>query len=192
MVLFEHFTSQVDMAKRRVILAHMADSHAGHRLGLLNPETELYAEGEGGTIIPYSPVLTASQQYLWRNYTAAVQTVIEWAGGDDLIVLHNGDETNGLKYPQQLVSTRMADQITIARFNFQPWYKYKKLKSVRIVAGTAAHSFSEGSSAILVQQQLSAMFPDVDTGVLYHSLLDIDGFQVDYAHHGPGQATAVG
>lgn len=171
---------------RRVIIAVVSDTHGGHRLGLLNPNTVLYAENEIGEWDYFRPELTESQRFLWDRYMEWMKQVFDFAGGDDLILIHNGDETQGKKYVDQLVSTRLADQIVIARDNLNPWYAYSNLAAVRIVAGTAAHSFSEGSSAILVREQLSLNHPQINTSVLYHGLLNINGVIVDYAHHGPG------
>lgn len=51
---------------KRVILLVFSDTHGNHKLGLLNPKTVLYDETEEGELIPYTPRLTASQQYLWK------------------------------------------------------------------------------------------------------------------------------
>lgn len=171
---------------RRVIIAVVSDTHGGHRLGLLNPNTVVYAENEFGEWDYFRPELTESQRFLWERYMDWMGQVFDFAAGDDLILIHNGDETQGKKYVDQLVSTRLADQIVIARDNLNPWYAYGNLIAVRIVAGTAAHSFAEGSSAILVREQLALNHPQVNTSVLYHGLLSINGVIVDYAHHGPG------
>lgn len=152
----------------------------------MNPETELYDEKPDGTRKPYRPRMTESQEYLWQNYEADMQRTIEIADGDPLIVLHNGDASHGKKHPDQLVSTRLSDQIIIARDNLRPWYRYRQLRALRVVAGTPAHNEKEGSTEILIAEQLAAMFQAVDTGVLYHGLLNLDGATVDYAHHGPG------
>lgn len=171
---------------RRAILAHIADSHGGFKLGLMNPETELYDEKPDGNRKLYRPRMTESQEYLWENYEKDMQRTIEIADGDDLIVLHNGDATHGKKHLDQLVSTRLSDQVIIARDNLKPWYRYRKLKAMRVVAGTPAHNEKEASLEILTAEQLAAMFQGVDTGVLYHGLMNVSGAVVDYTHHGPG------
>jgi hypothetical protein len=79
----------------------------------------------------------------------------------------------------------MANQILIANANLRPVLEMPNVMKMRIAAGTAAHTFSEGSSAILVAQMLSQEYKDKDIQALYHGLMDIDGFVMDYSHHGP-------
>lgn len=173
------------MAKRRWIVA-LADTHAGHKLGLLNPDTVLYEEDEQGDLVPWTPKLTAFQEYLWPLYQKAIGWVCELTGDDEVIVLHNGDATQGDRYAQHLVSTRMADQIIIGTNNLKLWLDLPNVSKFRIVKGTGSHVFDEGSSEILIAEQLKAAYPERDIACLYHGLLNVDGFEVDYAHHGPG------
>jgi hypothetical protein len=170
---------------RRTILAVISDTHAGNTGGLLNPNTTLYAEDEEGNPYPWQPELNASQRYLWELYTENIRKVEAWAAGDEVVVLHTGDECQGDKYKQLLVSTRLSDQIEIAYYNLLPWYDLPNLKAMRVVAGTQAHNFGEGSAAVLVAKLLAKEEPRVSTLPLYHGLLTVNGVVVDYAHHGP-------
>ena len=169
----------------RKIIAAFSDTHGGHKLGLMNPEVVLYDEDEQGNLVPYTPRLTATQKYLWSQYQQDINSVIELAAGDDIVVIHCGDTTHGTKYPNQLVSTRPADQILIAVANFQPWLAIPNLSAFRLTQGTAAHNFGEASAEILVTEQLRAQYPDIDVGTVRHGLADVDGMLIDYAHHGP-------
>jgi hypothetical protein len=170
---------------RRTILVDLADFHAGHKLGLMNPDVRVHDEAENGQIIEFTPTPTAMQSYLWEFYIRSIETVRFLAGDDEILVLSGGDECNGNKYPSQLVSTRMSDQIAIAAANMQPWYAMPNVKHVRLATGTGAHSFLEGSSTLLLKDLLSALYPTVDTQACNHGLLDYNGVTVDYAHHGP-------
>jgi hypothetical protein len=170
---------------KRLILADLSDTHGGHRLGLLNPETTCYDETENGQLVPYTPKLTASQVYLWELYQQNIEYVQRLAGEDEIILLHNGDLAQGNKYPQQLVSDRMADQIEIAVKNLEPWFALPGLEKVRIVAGTGSHNFQQASAEIIVATSLQRQYAGHDIKMLYHGLADIDGLGVDYAHHGP-------
>lgn len=172
---------------RRLIVA-LADSHAGHKLGLLNPATTLYDEDEHGELVAWTPQLTAYQTYLWEVYQKCLAQVKALAGTDPVIVLHNGDATQGNKYPQQLVSTREADHVLIWVENLRPWFTSGfNLEAVRIVKGTAAHNQGEGSSEMLIAAQLQAAYPAADLKCLYHGLLIVaEHFKLDYAHHGAG------
>lgn len=169
----------------RTVVAVVSDTHGGHKLGLLNPETVLYEENESGDLVPYTPELTATQEYLWKAYLDDMAEVWSWANGDRLVLIHNGDATQGLKYIDHLVSTRLADQITIGVMNLRPWFDQAGVTVARIAKGTGSHVMGEGSSEILIGQQLAALYPEADVQVVYHGLLDIDGVELDYAHHGP-------
>ena len=56
------------MPMRRVIIAVVSDTHGGHRLGLLNPNTVLYAENEIGEWDYFRPELTESQRFLISSF----------------------------------------------------------------------------------------------------------------------------
>jgi hypothetical protein len=105
-------------------------------------------------------------------------------------VFHVGDLTQGKAYTEHLVSTRMADQLTIAMHNMEPWFSMDlNLKTFRLVQGTGSHIFREGTSTIITAQRLRERQElrggDVDVRELRHGLAWIDGFGIDYAHHGP-------
>lgn len=169
----------------RVILAVLSDTHGGFKLGLMNPEVTVYDETEDGQLIPYTPEPTASQRYLWELYTDNLKDLARIADGSPIVVVHNGDLTQGNKHPAALVSTRMADQPLIAAANLAPLLALPKLKALRITAGTESHGFGQGSSDILVTEMLKGRHPKADIGVAYHYLTRVGGLLNDFAHHGP-------
>lgn len=173
------------MKHRRVIVAVVADIHCGSSLALMNPETLIMQEAKNGQIIPLQPKLTEGQQYLWECYEADMKRVRKLAGKSEIMLIVNGDSTQGVKHPSMLVSNRISDQIVIARYALQPWFGLENLKAARIVVGTGAHNFLEGSADILIVEQLKAMYPEKNIANLYHGLLDVGGYEIDYAHHGP-------
>jgi len=170
---------------QRLVVVLLSDTHAGHKLGLLNPETQLIDEhGE-----PYTPGLNATQTYLWELYQLHIEQVAQIAGKSRVIVIHNGDVTQGNRYPSHLALVTIADQVTAAAANLRPWYAHKRLKvgAVRVICGTAVHTW-EASSEALVAQRLAQEFPKVDTRPLYHALITLEGQRgqsLDAAHHGP-------
>ena len=172
------------MSKRRLVVL-LSDTHGGHKLGLLSPETVIYDEDESGNLRPYTPDLMAMQRYLWELYTGHIKSVRELAGRDEIIVVHNGDVTQGLKYPEHLVSTRLSDQVLIGFCNLKPWLELRNVRTVRVVKGTASHVLGEGSSEILIARMLAQAYPNKDVQALYHGLLDVGGVTFDCAHHGP-------
>lgn len=170
---------------RRVILVNLSDTHAGHKLALMGPDVILHDEDEAGNLVEYSPRQTASQKYLWNLYQTHIQNVVDLADGDEICLLHNGDLTQGTKYPRELVSTRVSDQVAIAVNNLSPWFELPNVKVARIVIGTGAHNLTEGATELLAAQVLKASYKDKSLAVLYHGLLSVNGATVDYAHHGP-------
>ena len=170
---------------QRLVVVLLSDTHTGHKLGLLNPATELIDEhGEA-----YSPGLNTTQRYLWGLYLSHIDKVAELAGGCRVVLVVNGDVTQGNRYPSHLSLPLISDQIIGAAWALRPWYTDKRLavSHVRVIVGTAAHSW-EASAEVLVAQRLAQQFPKVDTKPLYHAQLVLKkqrGQVVDCAHHGP-------
>jgi hypothetical protein len=159
--------------------------HGGHRHGLLNPETELEETDEEGNLIrDYHPQMTRIQTYLWEQYTKWISDVKEIAGSDPIYIVVNGDITCGNKYPQLLVSDRIADQFIIATANMVPLYLLRPI-AVRIIKGTGAHVFNQGTSEIVVSTLLKAKYPEISTEVKDHGLFVVAGLEADISHHGP-------
>jgi hypothetical protein len=170
---------------KRTVLVVFSDPHGGHRQGLLNPNTILEeVDQSGNKIRDYHPELTKIQTYLWGMYLSQIKAIGEYAKGDDIVVIANGDLTAGNKHPQLLVSDRLSDQIIIGEYNMLPWYEIGP-RAVRLIKGTEAHNFGHGSSEILISQLLRARFPNFSTDVADHCLLSLGGIDIDIAHHGP-------
>lgn len=168
----------------RQIVGFSADTHCGHKLGLLNPDTTLWQEMPGAEPEPYKPNPTATQTVLWPEWETNLAKMQEWANGDEEIAILVGDITSGNKHPDGNMSTRISDQIMIAYDCLLTWAMHKELQKMRLVSGTGAHDFGESSSDILV----SKMLRDVtgkDVNLLGHALLNIGGVVMDVAHHGP-------
>jgi hypothetical protein len=155
----------------------------------MNPEVKLIEEGEDGELYPYTPKMTAMQEYLWECFSEDIDNLKAFAGDDDLVIVHAGDLTQGQKYWEHQVSTRLADQIVIAAANMEPLMELPNEKVVRFAKGTGSHVFGEGSSEILVARELRIEY-GADVAVTYHGLLAVQTGQdtsitVDYSHHGP-------
>lgn len=169
----------------------ITDTHAGHKLGLCNPNVMLYDQTEEGQVVEYSPTLNATQMHLWGIYEETLKRLSKIANGDEISVIHLGDHTTGIRHPEQLVSNRIADQIIIAKANLEPIYELENLKNVRLTIGTGTHEFEEGTSAIIVGKALEENHPTIDTKVVYHGLANIGGVTIDYSHHGPSRSSRV-
>lgn len=174
---------------RRQVIVGLADTHGGHNQGLLNPDTVLERDDESGKPHRYNPQLTPFQEMIYADYSECMDRVINIADNDEIILIHDGDLTQGNRFEENWVSSRLSDQIIIAYHNLKPWMKYKNIKIIRVAKGTGAHVYKEGSSEILVSKLLQNEFKDKDITAVYHGLLTTDNFSVDYAHHGPSPGT---
>lgn len=172
----------------RTILLVESDTHAGHLLGLMNPEVELMKDNKG-VLSPYHPELTETQKWLWGLRESNLTRASEIANGDPIYYFHNGDPTHGTAHPEQLDSTAMGDQILIAIENAKPILKLPNLCGVIYTVGTPVHNFGEASSDILITKHLSAFAPSLDIRLFYHGLVNLNGITIDFAHHGPGPGT---
>ena len=172
---------------RKILLA-LADTHAGHKSGLMNPAVELEDETEDGDITIWTPKPTAWNTYLWTLYRWGVDCVKRIAGDDEIVVIHLGDLTQGDKFGNHLVSPLVSDQVTIAVANLS--YLVDELQAIRhikIMYGTAVHVWGEGATEKLAAKWLQAKYDyRLEVSTMYHGLLDIDGLTIDASHHGPG------
>jgi hypothetical protein len=162
------------------------DKHGGGKLSLMNPETVLFDEDKNGNPIDTHPKLTQSQQYLWQLRMTGIQKTLELADGCEIMVIDLGDETQGVKHPAALVTTRESDQLTIADYNMWPWFSCPNVKYIRQVVGTEAHNFGQGSSELALARTWKERYPGLDIKPFYHGLLTYNGIDIDCAHHGPG------
>ena len=170
-------------AAPRVVLACMSDTHGGHRLALMNPETILYDENPDGELEPWSPKPGPTQRALWPWYLEDVARVVDLAAGCPIVVAHHGDIIQGGNgRARELVSTRIADQEEIAWWNLQPWLALPNLDRFILIKGTGYHELEEGSGALSVASRLRAAGRRVD--VPYHYRPTIAGVRCNLAHHG--------
>lgn len=166
---------------RRWVLAE-ADTHAGHKVGLCNPDAVLLDDQANEVGVN----LGAYQRYIWDLRTEFLAAAVSMAGRAEMVHLHNGDVTQGNKYPAGLISTRIEDQIEIADWNMRPIYTLPRVRRGRFISGTEAHTFGEASAEIAVSKRLSLRYPKADIQPLAHTLLEMDGVMFDVTHHGPG------
>jgi hypothetical protein len=170
---------------RRVIVLFVADTHAGNRLGLMNPDVVLFRQDEYAELVEWSPPLGALQSKLWHWFVEDVGKAADLAGNDEVVYIHQGDVVQGTKHRALQVGDREANQLLIAVANQAPILSLPNVARARFVAGTAAHDGIGASRVVEVVQVLKAQYPAVNFKTLYHGVLDIDGCHIDYAHHGP-------
>lgn len=169
---------------RRVVVAVVSDTHANHRLGLLNPNTALYDEDEEGNLTAWHPALGPTQEALWSWYLEDIARAQALADGCPIILAHLGDIVHGGNgKPREFVSARLADQFEIAFANFGPWMSVANIERIILVKGTAYHELEEGSGALILAKTLRAAGKEVE--VPYHWRAEIGGARFNLSHHGP-------
>lgn len=168
---------------RRRIAAFISDTHAGHRLGLLSPETVLIAETDDGGIEEWTPEPSKTQEYLWRLYQQHLAELVDFAGRDEIVAFHNGDATHGDRYREGLIpGTTQVDQRAIAKHNLMPFVGLKNVKKTRLITGTGVHvpTVAEARIARVLAQETKK-----DVASYHHARANIDGVLIEAAHHGP-------
>ena len=173
-------------SQRRVIILCVADTHAGNKLGLMNPAVELLEQDESGEFAPVRPPLGPLQKRLWKWFTKDVEAVAGLAGEDEIIYLHQGDVVQGHKHMSlQVGNGSQSNQLLIAIANQIPILGLPNIRQARFIAGTAAHDGIGAAAVVSLLQVLKMQYPAIRFKALYHGVLNVDGFTLDYAHHGP-------
>ena len=163
----------------------LSDTHGGNTLGLLSPGTVVQMEKPDGTVEDYEIPLNPVQLYLNSIFEWLLQVAQKFAGGDEILFIHNGDLTQGGVHGS-LISPSEGLQIAVGARNLQRVIDaLPNCKTVRIIKGTGVHVFSNGDSEMQVGKLLQQANPNKDIRVLYHNLLTYNGVTLDLAHHGP-------
>ena len=179
---------RTEKSSRRILVVS-SDWHAGHLLGLMNPETKMYEDLIDGGREEIKHDLTATQEYLWEHvWLPAAKEVKRLADGCPVAMIVNGDVTQGTRHPEQLVTSSISNQVFMAEACLHPWTEaIPEIDFIRFSFGTSSHIFDQGTAPVLVNRLISDRHPGIDCGVVHHGLLNVAGVSVDYAHHGPSQ-----
>ena len=161
------------------------DWHSGHKLGLCNPETEFWSVDENGNREVEYPVLTHTQEYMWKIFPEHVAEVRSVTGDKPVILFIGGDSTHGNKFPEQLTRWRPADQIAIAVANVGAMISELNIVKIRLIGGTGVHSLGDNSADISMETQLRDKYPQIDTQLVMHGLAEVNDVTFDIAHQGP-------
>lgn len=169
----------------RTIAVTLADIHAGHWLGLLNPETQLLTQDAEGNPAVWQPELKPVQKWLWPNYLEDLGEVTRLAQGDRVVLIVAGDVTWGARHLTNVISEIPADQVACAYYALLPWLALPNLDGMILVHGTEAHEFGRGAAPDALAEHIRAKHGlAVQSGP--HYLVDVDGVTFDVAHHGVG------
>jgi len=126
------------------------------------------------------------QEHLHEVRTTHLTKVAGLADGCRVVYINLGDVTNGKKYPEQLVTTRLSDQSEIAAWNMRPVMDGLNVAVARFMVGTSAHNAGEASLDIDAVAKIRLFYPELDIAVHEHGLYTVDSVEFDCAHHGPG------
>lgn len=173
------------------ILAVFSDLHGGHKLGLMVPGTKVVDESLVQTdwgvftdtterALHQNPV----QVFLADTYREHLIWLHKLANGRPIDVKINGDITQGRKYVREWVSTREADQFTIAYYFLKMLLELPTVASFGFIAGTPSHEMEEMTAPIILRERLQAE-TEIPIKIANHSLVTINGTVWDMAHHGP-------
>lgn len=167
--------------RKRRIFAWLSDTHAGKDTGLLNPDTVLIRVKDNGSLEEWRPESSTTQRWLWPVYVNAIGELEEYAAGDEIIVAHDGDITQGDRFNSRIPETTLEDQRIIARDNLAPLLALKNISKVRLLSGTEVH-VPECAEARVAAHFLKR---GLDIAVSHHNRFCMGHDFVDAAHHGP-------
>jgi len=179
------------MDYKRTIIAVRGDTQGGHSGGLVNPKTELPdfdIDEDGNTIfVGYrNPELRPIQKHLWKWHEQDLQNIKDLANGDSVVWLEMGDLTQGNVFKDDLAINNLSEQWFISFWNTLPLLEMPNVKAMYLARGTGVHVWGEGATETMLTFALKTRYPDIKISITDHWLLDVDGFLLDVAHHGPG------
>lgn len=166
----------------RRIVAILTDTHGGKQVGLLNPDTVLIKADERGEICEWKPQQTTVHNWLWSVYMDSIQGLTDYAGDDEIIVIHNGDITNGDRYNSNIPDTTLEDQRVIAVDNMLPLVELPNVKQAWLMTGTEVH-VPECAEARVAHTLRKTTGKNVNCA--HHALFDMGADEIEVAHHGP-------
>ena len=179
------------MKLTRKIIAIRGDTHPGHAGGLVNPDTLIPAldlSDDGKWVVTGwdTPHLSPLQRRIWAWHAQDMENIRALAGKDEIIFLDMGDMTQGNIFKDDLAEALLSTQYFISKWNTSVWLDIPNVKKVRMVKGTGVHVWGEGSTETMLTHYLRAEYPKKSIEISDHYLLNVDGYLLDMAHHGPG------
>lgn len=175
------------MPKSEFVL-FLSDIHSGSSLGLVPPGTLFEGENGLGQWNQISYPLNEGQTWLWKVFKDAIKKTKKIIGDSELVVVVNGDLTQGGKYKQELIATEPFEQIFIAYscVDFLLKELEPNARVVRFGKGTNSHVYDNGSAEVIVGKLLANKHPQLDVKTVHHGLGTLrSGKKIDFAHHGP-------
>jgi hypothetical protein len=162
-----------------ITILHITDSHSGLMAGLIAKGTELvYDNGDKRTVL-----LSSMSEWVLECFNRVIDSAIDFAGSDPVIVYHTGDTCHGNAFSEYLYSAWQDHQVTIAVGALSMLRRIQTLAGIRFAYGTDKHDYGENSATKAVADQCAAWGYPMEC--VSHGAEEIDGCLVDFAHHGP-------
>lgn len=164
----------------------ISDAHSGHREGLTNPTSKLTDKLPiKGKPKKRKVGLTAFQEILW----GITKDVRRWVNHNckdyDKWLIHLGETTQGNRFSDNLMTTDMNEQRTLARDTIEPFAKMEGMKGARLLQATSWHEFGDGSMSKLLADELQMKHQYLDVQAINQSMMNVNGFRFLWTHHGP-------
>jgi hypothetical protein len=175
---------------QRTIIAIRGDTQGGQAVGLLNPETQIpdveIDENDELKVSWRTPELRPVQRKLWEWHEGWRKDIQKLADGDPITFIEMGDMTQGNVFKDDMAEISLSGQYFISKWSMVPWMEMPEVKRVYITKGTGVHVWGEGATETMLTHFLKVLYPKKKIEITNHWLLNVDGFTMDVAHHGPG------
>lgn len=164
------------MAKKRVqakskpqVVVVVSDLHAGSDCGILPPSVEL----TDGQIIGYGK--NPWQKWLWAKWLEMQDEVKEICGGDDYILVCNGDLVEGIHHrSDEVVQAKIMEHLVIANHCMQP------------LASGAAKIYMTRGTECHVRDLETVLAKEWGAGKAHDAIqFRVNGLLYDVRHHMP-------
>jgi len=155
--------------QRPRLLVVVSDLHCGSTVGLMPPDSENMA----GNTINFGK--NHHQAWLWEKWTAAQKTVAEIAGDDPLVLLVNGDATEGIHHRSpEVVASLIENHCAMAATALRPFSQ--RAVETLVVKGTECHTHD-------IESYLARLLGAREGLAREKWLFRMNGCLIDATHH---------
>lgn len=169
------------MSKTAVVI--ITDGHSGHDQGLAHPDTELKDDlPMKGEPTHRQINLNPTQLQLYDIVTTARTWLGKNCRGWNKILINHGEIIQGNKYPDNLMTQDLYEQVKMGFDTFAPWMDI--VDKVYLHQATTWHEFGNGSASKLIGDMLRMKYKK-PVRHAHKFRFDIDGFLLQTTHHGP-------
>ena len=165
------------------------DFHSNNKWGLLQPGTLIEQVQPDGQYYLEEPQQNPEQKLLYEIRTEALRLTKNIVGKKKIDYVFLGDAHQGTKHPTGYVSNLDHAAKTIMIENFRPVFKQLNIRNAEICFGTEAHDGMGHRHTHDLVGALRSEFQRSDIRMTWQTDIDVDGYVINVAHHGPGTGT---